>query len=69
MHLAIIPSMRDESASRARRSGESDAGEYATFQDALKVLSVPHSAIKAKLKANKGKRPKRAASRVSHATD
>lgn len=58
--------MRDESAGSGKRSGGS---EYATFRDALtKVLSVPHSVIKEKLKAEKGKRPKRAASRASHAT-
>lgn len=53
----------------SKPSAKNEPSEYTTFKDALKnVLSVPHSAIKAKLQAEKGKRPKRAASRASHAT-
>ena len=49
-------------------SAKNDAGEYATFHNALKkVLSVPHSEIKSKLDAEKRKRVKPSASRASNA--
>ncbi len=48
-------------ASHLKPSAKNDSGEYAAFEDALKtVLSVPHSKIKSKLKAEKRKRIKRA---------
>jgi hypothetical protein len=41
-------------------STKNEQGEYATFAKALKtVLSVPHSDLKAKLDAAKGKRTKK----------
>lgn len=53
-------------AHRPRPSGKNDSGEYANFEDALKkVLSVPRSKIKSKLKAEKRKRSKASAFRVS----
>jgi hypothetical protein len=50
---------------RSAPSAKNEQGEYATFVEALKaVLSVPHSAMKTKLNAAKGKRiKKRSASR------
>jgi hypothetical protein len=49
-------------------SAKHDAGEYATFETALKkVLSVPHSELKSKLDAEKRKRTKSSASRVVNA--
>jgi len=56
-------------ARHPRPSAKNESGEYATFENALKkILSVPHSEIKAKLDAEKRKRAKRAsASRASHA--
>jgi hypothetical protein len=54
-------------ASHPKPSAKNATGEYAAFENALKkVLSVPHSAIKSKLDAEKRKRIKRAsASRVA----
>jgi hypothetical protein len=49
-------------------SAKNDAGEYATFENALKkVLSVPHSQIKSKLDAEKRRRTKSSASREASA--
>lgn len=56
--------------SRPNPSAKNEQGdEYATFEKALRVvLSVPHSKIKSKLKAEKRKRIKKAsASRVANA--
>jgi len=45
---------------RSEPSAKNEQGEYATFVEALKtVLSVPHSALKTKLNAAKGKRIKK----------
>jgi hypothetical protein len=45
---------------RSEPSAKNEQGEYATFEKDLRtVLSVPHSALKAKLNAAKGKRTKK----------
>ena len=53
--------------------GRNDSDEYATFEAALKkVLSVPHSAIKARLDAERlvrKQRKKRASGHVSREKD
>jgi hypothetical protein len=58
-------------ATHPKRSAKNETGEYATFETALKkVLSVPHSALKAHLDAEKRartRRGKRASARVSRA--
>jgi hypothetical protein len=44
----------------SHRPSAKNAGEYATFEDALKkILSVPHSEIKSKLDAEKRKKIKK----------
>ncbi len=57
---------------RAMKS-EQKIDEYTRFEDALKkVLSVPHSALKAELAREKRvrkQRQKRASARASHAKD
>jgi hypothetical protein len=54
-------------ARNPKPSAKNATGEYATFESALKkILSVPHSEIKAKLDAEKRKRVKSSASRASH---
>ena len=51
-------------------SAKNESGEYATFESALKkVLSVPHSKIKNKLKPAKRKRIRLSASRVAIVED
>ena len=57
--------------SHPKRSRKNESGEYAAFENALKVvLSVPHSKIKSKLDAEKRKRIKRSsASREANAED
>ncbi len=51
-------------------SGKNESGEYDAFEGALKrVLSVPRSKMKSKLNAEKRKKVKSSASRVSHAKD
>jgi hypothetical protein len=53
-------------------SAKNETGEYATFSNALKrVLSVPHSEMKAKLDAEKltRARKQKAVSRASRAKD
>jgi hypothetical protein len=45
---------------------ESDSSEYARFSDALrKVLSVPHSELKAKLDAEKRQRARKKRAKLS----
>jgi hypothetical protein len=60
-------------AQHPKPSAKNDPGEYATFETALKkVLSVPHSALKAHLSAEKRarkQRRKRASDRASRAKD
>jgi len=58
-------------ARHPKPSAKNAAGEYATFESALKqILSVPHSAIRTKLNAEKRKRIRKAsASRVSSVHD
>jgi hypothetical protein len=52
-------------ARNPKPSAKNDAGEYATFETALKkVLSVPHADIKSKLDTEKRKRIKK--SSASH---
>jgi hypothetical protein len=56
------------SARHPRPSAKNESGEYAAFEGALKqILSVSHSELKSKLKAEKRKRSKKAASRASDA--
>lgn len=58
---------------RSVPSGKNEQSEYATFEGALKkVLSVPHSELKAKLDAEKRvrqQRRKRASGHASRAKD
>ena len=57
-------------ASHPKPSAKNESGEYAAFSSALKkVLSVPHSEIKAKIDSAKRKRVKSSDSRASNATD
>jgi hypothetical protein len=60
-------------ANHPKSSAKNESGEYATFESALKkVLSVPHSALKAHLDAEKRariRRGKRASARASRAKD
>jgi hypothetical protein len=56
------------SAHHPKRSAKNESGEYAAFEGALKqILSVSHSELKSKLKTEKRKRSKKAASRDSGA--
>jgi hypothetical protein len=53
-------------AQRSKPSGKNEQSEYAVFESALKkVLSVPHSEIKNRLKAAKQERKLRRAKRAS----
>jgi len=58
-------------ANHPKPSAKNESGEYATFETALKkVLSVPHSALKAQLdreKRMRKQRTKRASVRASRA--
>jgi hypothetical protein len=60
-------------ANHPKPSAKNEQGEYATFETALKkVLSVPHSALKAQLDAERRarrQRAKRASDRASRAKD
>jgi len=60
-------------ANHPKPSAKNESGEYATFETALKkVLSVPHSALKAQLDAEKRvrkQRRKRASGHASGKTD
>jgi hypothetical protein len=60
-------------ANHPKPSAKNEQGEYATFETALKkVLSVPHSALKAELAREKRvrkQRGKRASARASRAKD
>jgi hypothetical protein len=60
-------------ANHPKAPAKNPTGEYATFEIALKkVLSVPHSALKAQLDAEKRarkQRGKRASGHVSRAKD
>ena len=60
-------------ATHPKPSAKNESSEYATFETALKkVLSVPHSALKAELDREKRvrkQRRKRASDRASHAKD
>jgi len=60
-------------ANHPKPSAKNESGEYATFETALKkVLSVPHSALKAELdreKQARQQRGKRASGRASRAKD
>jgi hypothetical protein len=59
------PTVVPQKPHRTAPSAKNEQGEYATFEEALKtVLSVPHSALKTKLNAAKGKRIKK--SSASH---
>jgi hypothetical protein len=56
------------SAHHPKRSAKNESGEYAVFEGALKqILSVSHLELKSKLKAEKQKRSKKAASHASDA--
>ncbi len=67
------PSVVPQKPTRSTASAKNDASEYATFEGALKkVLSVPHSELKAKLDAEKRvrqQRRKRASGHASRAKD
>jgi hypothetical protein len=78
VHTTAVPSFPEgalvpQKLTRPDFPGRNDKDEYATFEAALKkVLSVPHSAIKAQLDAEKRvrkQRRKRASARASHAKD
>ena len=60
-------------ANHPKPSAKNETGEYATFETALKkVLSVPHSALKAHLDAERRvrrQRTKRASAHASRAKD
>jgi hypothetical protein len=60
-------------ANHPKSPAKNPTGEYATFETALKkVLSVPHSALKAQLDAERRarrQRAKRASDRASRAKD
>ena len=60
-------------ANHPTQSAKNETDEYATFEIALKkVLSVPHSALKTQLDAEKRvrrQRTKRASGHASHAKD
>jgi len=69
---AIVPSRT--MASNPKPSAKNETGEYATFESALrKVLSVPHSEIKAKIdagkQARKRQKQKLSSDRASRAAD
>jgi hypothetical protein len=54
-------------SNRTESSAKNEQGEYATFTDALKkVLSVPHSEMKATLDAEKKLKPSSRASREKY---
>jgi hypothetical protein len=56
-------------ATNPKQSSKSETGEYATFETALKkVLSVPHSALKAHLDAEKRARKRRGKRASGHAS-
>jgi hypothetical protein len=57
-------------ANHPKPSAKNESGEYATFETALKkVLSVPHSALKAQLDAEKRVRKQRGKRPSGHASD
>jgi hypothetical protein len=57
-------------ATHPKPSGKNESGEYATFETALKkVLSVPHSALKAELDREKRVRKQRGKRPSGHASD
>jgi len=56
-------------ATHPKPSGKNEQGEYATFETALKkVLSVPHSALKAELDREKRVRKQRGKRASGHAS-
>jgi len=56
-------------ATHPKPSAKNESGEYATFETALKkVLSVPHSALKAQLDAEKRVRKQRGKRPSGHAS-
>jgi len=60
-------------ATHSKQTAKNETSEYATFETALKkVLSVPHSALKTQLDAEKRARKRRgklASGHASHAKD
>lgn len=56
-------------ANHPKPSAKNESGEYATFENALKkVLSVPHSALKAELDREKRVRKQRQKRASGHAS-
>jgi hypothetical protein len=57
-------------ANHPKPSAKNESGEFATFETALKkVLSVPHSALKAELDREKRVRKQRGKRPSGHASD
>jgi len=67
MHTNILSAERHlKMVTRPKPSAKNETGEYANFENALKrVLTVPHSEMKAKLDAEKQARKQRVSVRAS----
>jgi hypothetical protein len=63
------PSVVPQKPTRPAAPAKNEQGEYATFENALKkVLSVPHSALKAQLDAEKRVQKQRQKRASDHAS-